>query len=426
MKLKTIKITPIAFRDPPLLNAAGIHEPFALRTIIELESDTGHIGLGETYGDAPVIELLEALRPTLVGLDPFDLNGLRARVHQVVASTRISGNTAYLLAPGTDPRKNVQKLYSALEVALLDMQARYLGIPLATLLGGAVRQTVPFSAYLFFKYARHIDATDRYPEDPWGETLTPAQLVDQAQTMIDRYGFQSIKLKGGVLEPDLEVECIKALRARFPGMPLRIDPNGNWSLQTALEMGKKLEGDLEYYEDPSPTMEDLAELHRASGLPLATNMVVTDLEQFRKNVHVGGVQIILSDHHYWGGLRDTQLLARMCEVFGLGLSMHSNSHLGISLMAMTHLAASVPTLSYACDTHYPWLADDEEILIGGRVPFEDGSVRVTDAPGLGVEVDQEVLGRLHRQYQTCGIRARDDSAQMRKYQPDWSGKAPRF
>src|SRR5690606_17636462 len=118
MKLKTIKITPIAFRDPPLLNAAGIHEPFALRTIIELESDTGHIGLGETYGDAPVIELLEALRPTLVGLDPFDLNGLRARVHQVVASTRISGNTAYLLAPGTDPRKNVQKLYSALEVAL--------------------------------------------------------------------------------------------------------------------------------------------------------------------------------------------------------------------------------------------------------------------------------------------------------------------
>ncbi len=426
MKLKTIKITPIAFRDPPLLNAAGIHEPFALRTIIELESDNGYIGLGETYGDAPVIELLEALRPALAGLDPFDLNGLRTRVRAVVSSTRISGNTEYLLAPGTDPKKNLQKLYSALEVALLDMQARYLGIPLVALLGGAVRDAVPFSAYLFFKYARHIDTGPDYPDDPWGEAVTAEQLVAQAATMIGRYGFQSIKLKGGVLEPDVEVECIEALRSRFPDMPLRIDPNGNWSLQTALDMGKKLDGHLEYYEDPSPTMEDMAELHRATGLPLATNMIVTDLEQFRKNVHVNGAQIILSDHHYWGGLRDTQLLARMCEVFGLGLSMHSNSHLGISLMAMTHLAASVPTLSYACDTHYPWLADDEEILVGGRIPFESGAVRISDAPGLGVEIDQDVLARLHRQYQTCGIRTRDDSAQMRKYQPDWSGKPPRF
>ncbi len=71
MKLKTVKITPIAFKDPPLLNAAGIHEPYALRTIIELESDTGQIGLGETYGDAPIIELLRALQPSLIGLDPF-------------------------------------------------------------------------------------------------------------------------------------------------------------------------------------------------------------------------------------------------------------------------------------------------------------------------------------------------------------------
>ena len=55
----------------------------------------------------------------------------------------------------------------------------------------------------------------------------------------------------------------------------------------------------------------------------------------------------------------------MCEVFGMGLSMHSNSHLGISLMAMAHVAASVPTLSYACDTHYPWLDPDEEVIVGG-------------------------------------------------------------
>jgi glucarate dehydratase len=68
-------------------------------------------------------------------------------------------------------------------------------------------------------------------------------------------------------------------------------------------------------------------------------MVVVTMAQFAQNVRQNAVQIILSDHHYWGGLRDTQMLARMCETFGLGLSMHSNSHLGISLLAMTHLAA---------------------------------------------------------------------------------------
>src|SRR5690606_42031563 len=101
MKLKTVKITPIAFKDPPLLNAAGIHEPYALRTIIELESDTGVIGLGETYGDAPIIELLQALQPSLIGLDPFDLNGLRRRVQDPVQRTQVCTHPSY--TPHTVP-----------------------------------------------------------------------------------------------------------------------------------------------------------------------------------------------------------------------------------------------------------------------------------------------------------------------------------
>ncbi|CAM5180267.1 glucarate dehydratase OS=Castellaniella defragrans OX=75697 GN=HNR28_001539 PE=3 SV=1 [Castellaniella defragrans] len=424
MKLQTIKITPIAFRDPPLLNAAGIHEPYALRSIIELESDTGHIGLGESYGDASFLQLAAALQPRLVGLDPFNLNGLRQRVLDTVGATRVDTGAEFLLAPGTDPVKNVQKLYSAFEVALLDMQARSLGRPLVDLLGGRVRDSVPFSAYLFFKYARHIDAD--YPDDAWGETLTPEQLVAQARTMVRRHGFGSFKLKGGVLPPEEEVACIQALAQAFPGKPLRIDPNGNWSLPTAIAMGKQLDGLLEYYEDPCATLAEMAELHRATGMPLATNMVVTDMAQFRDNVTAKGCQIILSDHHYWGGLRETQSLARMCEVFGLGLSMHSNSHLGISLLAMAHLAASVPLLSYACDTHYPWLDPGEEVIQGGHLRFQEGALVLGDAPGLGVEIDQDALARLHHQFLECGIRSRNDAAQMRKYRPDWSGKAPRF
>lgn len=234
VKIKQIKITPIAFKDPPLLNAAGIHEPYALRSIIEIETDNGHVGLGETYGDAPVLALLQNVREHLIGMDPFDTNGLRARVAAVVARGVSGERVEYELAPGTDPRKDAEKLYSAFEVPFLDLQARHLGIPMVELLGGAVRQEVQYSAYLFFKYAEHIDAP--YAPDSWGETLNAQQLVAQARFMIDTYGFGSIKLKGGVLPPAEEVACIKALKRAFPNTPLRIDPNGNWSLQTAIEM----------------------------------------------------------------------------------------------------------------------------------------------------------------------------------------------
>jgi glucarate dehydratase len=424
VKIEHVTVTPIAFKDPPLLNASGIHEPFALRSIIEIESDNGVVGLGESYGDAPVLAILEKLKTELIGLDPFNLNGLRARVVAVVAGMLPSASAGAELAPGSHASKAVANAYSAFEVAMLDLQARHLNAPLVDLLGGAVRRDVPFSAYLFFKYAEHIDAP--YPADRWGEALSAEQIVLQARRMIDQYGFKSIKLKAGALEPEHEVACIKALKRAFPGSPLRIDPNGNWKLETAVRMAALLRDDLEYYEDPVPGLDGMAELHRRTGLPLATNMVVTDFDEFRRSLQQDSVQIILSDHHYWGGLRDTQTLARMCDTFGLGLSMHSNSHLGISLMAMSHLAASVPNVDYACDTHYPWQEDDEEVIAGGKLPICNGCVTVGDAPGLGVELDHQQLRKLHETFLACGIRQRDDVRQMRRYRPEWKTIKPRF
>jgi len=424
MRIKQVRVTPIAFRDAPLLNASGIHEPYALRSIIEVESDNGYIGLGESYGDAPVLSVLQAMQESLVGLDPFDLNGLRARVVKTVAALK-PGTAGAELAPGSHPSKQVANAYSAFEVAFLDLQARSLGMPLVDLLGGAVRDRVPFSAYLFLKYAEHVGSP--YKPDRWGEGISPEQMVAQARTMIEENGFKSIKLKAGtLLGPEHEVACINALRQAFPEAPLRIDPNGNWSVETSLRMAELLGDDLEYYEDPCPGLEGMAEVHKRTGIPLATNMVVTDFDEFRRSVALGSVQIVLADHHYWGGLRDTQILARMCDTFGLGVSMHSNSHLGISLMAMTHVAAAVPNLSYACDTHYPWQEPDEEVIKGGKLPIVDGCVALTRTPGLGVELDYDQLAKLNDQYLTCGIRSRNDVTQMQKYDPSWKALKPRF
>ncbi|SMG55460.1 glucarate dehydratase family protein [Paraburkholderia susongensis] len=423
MKIVSVRVTPIAISDPPLLNASGVHEPFALRSIIEIEADNGLIGLGETYGDKPVLDGLLQVKDRLRGLSPFDLNGAARQVHAALSAGAPQTNAVEIdLAPGSQLDKAEQKIFGAFEVALLDLQARSLGLPLHELLGGAVRRQVPFSAYLFFKLASDVDPS--YRPDSWGEALTPEQIVEQARTMIERHGFGSIKLKAGALDPEIEVASLKALKRAFPDHPLRIDPNANWSLETSIRIAKLLEGDLEYYEDPTPGLEGMAQLHRATGLPLATNMVVTSMDEFRRNIALNGVQIVLSDHHYWGGLRATQTLATMCDTFGLGLSMHSNSHLGISLMAMSHLAAAVPNLTYACDTHYPW--QEDEILKGGKIAIEGGCVMLTDAPGLGVELDRDALRALHERYLECGITQRNDAAQMRKLRPEWIAKKPRY
>lgn len=420
IRITQARITPIAFRDAPLLNASGIHEPWALRSIIEIETSDGRLGISETYGDNPMLQALEQARALVVGLSPFDLNQMEQRVRASIKPGQ--GGVEFELAPGSHTAKNAEKVISALEVAMLDLQGQLLNLPVCDLLGGAIRDEVPYSAYLFYKYAEHVDKP--YGPDAWGEALTPEQLVVQARAMVDQYGFKSIKLKGGVFEPAQEIAGIKALRKAFPNHPLRLDPNANWSLQTSIDAAPELDELLEYYEDPTPGLEGMAELAKHCRMPLATNMVVTTMEQFRRNTSLNAVKILLSDHHYWGGLRATASLARMCEVFDMGMSMHSNSHLGISLMAMTHAAAAIPNLTYACDTHYPW--QEEEVIKGGRIRFNQGAVKVPTGRGLGVELDPARLAQLHQQYLDCGIRNRNDLAQMRKYQPAFSARSPRF
>ncbi|MGH0054377.1 MAG: enolase C-terminal domain-like protein, partial [Sphaerochaetaceae bacterium] len=248
--------------------------------------------------------------------------------------------------------------------------------------------------------------------------LHPDEVVYQAEEMCKEFGFTSIKLKAGVFPPQLEVDTIFALHKRFgKKYPLRIDPNATWSLETAIKYGKKMENILEYYEDPCKTQEAMGTLRKQVAIPLATNMCTTSFHEIPKAIALGSEDIILADHHIWGGLDATMQLGRICSTFGRGLSMHSNSHLGISLTAMTHLGCALPELTYAMDTHYPWQYD--EVIKGGRIQFEDGSLGVSNEPGLGIELDYEQLQKLHQNYLECGITDRDDEIEMQKVNPDW-------
>jgi len=216
-----------------------------------------------------------------------------------------------------------------------------------------------------------------------------------------------------------------ALHKAFgPDVPLRIDPNGVWHVDTAIKFGEKMKSIIEYLEDPVRGQENMAIVSKALGIPLATNMCTTSFEDIPNSIKLHSEDIILSDHHFWGGLRASMGLAAICGTFGRDLSMHSNSHLGISLAAMVHLGAALPNLRYALDTHYPWQSD--EVIVGGRLKIEDGSVKVPEGPGLGVELDRNALAKLHQNYLACGLTKREDEIEMQKIEPGWKFKAVRW
>jgi glucarate dehydratase len=428
MKITDMHITPIALGDPPLLNAAGLHAPYCLRTVVELVTADGLTGLAEVPGSVAVDAALAAVRDVVIGADPRNWHALRAKLAE-----RCSPETS--VSRGDKPwdgRTRVQ-VYSALDVACLDLQGKAYGVPVAALLGGVVRERVPYSAYLFYKY-EGAGGERAFGTDPaatgWAAArqaaaLDPAGVVAQAQAMVKEFGFESIKLKGGVFEPAQEVAAMKALHAAFgPDVPLRLDPNALWTVETSIKFGREMEGILEYLEDPCRTQEGMAAVRRALKTPLATNMCTTSFDDLPGSVKHASEDIILTDHHYWGGLRASMELAAHCRIFSRGVSMHSNNHGGISLAAMTHLGAAMPNLSYALDTHYPWQWED--IIVGGRMRIEGGCVTLPTGPGLGVELDRAALAHAADNYRRCGFTERNDEPEMQKKVPGWKFKATRW
>jgi glucarate dehydratase len=427
-RIKDILITPIAIVDPPLLNAAGLHAPYALRIILEIITDDQISGISEIPGTSDIEQALYEAKELLIGQDVFQLNQIRA-----ILSERFGSESPMARGEAPWDQRKLVHIFSSVEVACMDIMGKVLGRPIVDLLGGKMRESVPFSAYLFYKYegAGGEFGFNLNPNAQGWEAakqkaaLTPEETVQQARAMCKEFGFQSIKLKGGVFEPRIEVDTILALYKEFgPSVPLRFDPNAIWALDTAIQYGKELEGVLEYLEDPVRGQENMAAVKKVLTTPLATNMCTTSFEEIPSSIKIGSEDIILSDHHFWGGLKASMTLSGICETFGRDLSMHSNSHLGISLAAMVHLGAALPKMPYALDTHYPWQSD--EVILGGRIKFTDGSVMVPEEPGLGVELDKVALARLHQNYINCGLKKRNDEVEMQKKVPGWKFQSTRW
>lgn len=367
MKIAEVRSTPVTVpAQAPWRWSMGV-ELGTTRTIIEVLTDDGAVGIGETYGGVQTVAALKTAREFVVGLDPLEVGVL----HHRLGVFRIGYETA--VPPW---------VRAGLEMACLDAAGKTLGRPVWSLLGGAVRRTIEVAAYLFYVYPSR--------QRPQGVD-SPESVLERARELVGLHGFRVLKLKGGVFDPREELAALRLLHKEFPNSPLVWDPNAAWSVETTIRVGKQLlreELPLQYLEDPCAELEGMARARRDVAIPFATNMCLVAPEQLGPGIRMRSVDVVLADVHYWGGFRGNQKLAAVCEAFQIGLGMHSDRELGVSTAAMIQLAATTPNLVYAIDSHYPDQADD---IITAPWVIRDGHVTVPDAPGLGVELDRDKL-----------------------------------
>jgi len=374
MKIVDLKTRCVAIPlNAQLRHNTGVHPGYFLRTILELVTDEGIVGLGEV-GGGDQCGALQKLKPRIIGLDPFHLETIKLKVLRSI----------YYLSNA--------RLYAAIEMACLDIQGKVLNRPMSDLLGGSIRKEIPMIAYLFWRYDRPGGGDDKSAED----------LADLCVELHETLGVNTMKLKAGVEKPSEEARVLELCRKQLgDDFGLRIDPNGVWSVQTAVQVGRRLEPlNIEYFEDPSWGLQGNASVRKQVRIPIASNMYPAKFDDLAPAILMGAVDIVLTDIHYWEGPKGVKDLVAVCNTFNLGIAMHSGAEFGIELAAMLHTASTIPTMSFAGDAHYHYLTDD--IIEGGLMPYKNGCIAVPTGPGLGVKLDEDKMKYYGKYYEEKG------------------------
>lgn len=427
-KIVSMQVIPVAGHDSMLLNLSGAHAPFFTRNILILKDSSGNTGVGEVPGGEKIRQTLDDSSLLVIGKTLGEYKNVMTAVREKFADRDASGRGLQTF----DLRTTIH-VVTAIEAAMLDLLGKHLGVTVASLLGdGQQRDEVEMLGYLFYVGDRNKTSLG-YQSQPgdscdWyrlrhEEALTPAAVVRLAEAAYEKYGFNDFKLKGGVLAGSEEAEAVTALAQRFPQARITLDPNGAWSLNEAIALGKQLRGVLAYAEDPCGAeqgfsgREVMTEFRQATGLPTATNMIATDWRQMGHTIQLKSVDIPLADPHFWT-MQGSVRVAQMCHEWGLTWGSHSNNHFDISLAMFTQVAAAAPGKITAIDTHWIWQEGNQR-LTKEPLQIKGGKVRVPEQPGLGVELDMDQVMKAHELYKGMGLGARDDAQGMQFLVPDW-------
>ena len=360
--MRISKIETIAVRTPvrePLIWPGGTRYS-ASGLLVQIHTDEGLIGVGEAPG--PTLPTIRTIIETemaqfLLGQDPLRVEWLVHRMEEF--SRNWSRICAYAIA--------------GIEMALLDLKGKTLGVPVAELLGGFCRDRVAVVGYLFIG--------------------SPEANAQKAAAFVDA-GYTELKLKVG-RDFEQDHDTLAAIRDRVgPEVKIRIDANMIWSVPAAIKWIRGLERfDLQYVEQPVPDfdVQGLAQVRRAVAVPIAADEACTDLRSVLELIKADACDVLVVYPSEAGGLRRAHQIGALADAAGKWCTIGSWAELGVATAGNVHVVAASSNYPFASDTHYP--LQEQDILVE---PFEmtDGLVEVPRSPGLGVELDPAAVQRL--------------------------------
>jgi muconate cycloisomerase len=364
--MRIVEVEPIVVDVPLREPVRGVHGVTAVQrsVLVRVRTDAGVDGWGNvdpTPGYSPVSALdvhdtVCRLAPALAGGDALNLNRALAAMDAAVAD-RFEAK-------------------AAVEMALVDLTARALGVPVATLLGGRVREAVTFNA--------------------WIGTVTPEQAAGEARAWLAR-GFRSAKIKVDGAT-DEGVERVAAVRAAVgAAMALRVDFNESLRLDEAAAFIRRLEPfDLTLVEQPIPRddIPGLAQIRRAIGIPLMADESVSGPESLLDIIRREAADLVKVKVMKQGGLLRTRAMVDGAAAAGLRVVIGHGFGLTLSTLAEAAIAASSTAIVDGCESVGPLkMAGD---VVADPVRLDTGVLHLGDSPGLGATIDPDALARYRR------------------------------
>lgn len=342
--------------SPPMF--AGRPRTTLDTVLIRVTSDDGVVGWGESYGSfwsAVVAAIDQWVAPLAVGQRLDDIE-LPARIERTLHNLGRAGATIHAI--------------SGLDIALWDIRGKLAGVPVSTLLGGPRRERVEVYAS-FLQYDGDVDQIRRVADRALGA------------------GFKQIKLH------ERTAKAVKAARAAAGAyVPLMVDTNCAWSAADAVEaVAEMAASDLLWIEEPIWPPEDfasLAALRSATGVPTAIGENAGNPLDFEKMRAASCVDYVQPSIVKIGGLTPLWRICNEAEMAGTTCVPHS-PFFGPGYLATVHVLAAKLRAS-ALERFYCDLAFDP---CGNSVPITDGFVDVPEAPGLGVDLDMDMVARFH-------------------------------
>jgi L-alanine-DL-glutamate epimerase-like enolase superfamily enzyme len=323
----------------PLVWAGGTRQS-ASGIVVQISTDEGLVGIGECPGPTlPTIRTIVETELTqfLLDQDPLRVDWLVHRMEEF--SRNWSRIAAYAI--------------SGIEIALLDLKGKALGVGVADLLGGVCREEIPVVGYLFI-------------DEPEVNAARATAFVEA--------GYPELKLKVG-RDFGQDHDTLAAIR-------------------DAVRWIRGLEKfELQYVEQPVPDLdvEGLAQVRRSVAVPIAADEGCTDLRSALDLIRADACDVLVVYPSEAGGLGHARQIAALADTAGKWCVIGSWAELGVATAANVHLAASSESFPFAIDTHYPLQLDD---VLVERLAVERGTVDVPSGPGLGVQLDPEALDRL--------------------------------